>query len=525
MKTKTIKRVLLLSSLAAAVSACSTMTPPKKFDTSTPVVATPNLAIEKPFSVYDRETISNADAPSMAALRWQEFYADDKLKTLIGMALDHNKDLQKALLAIQNAKAQYQITDVGNLPRVGSSAGYTRQGDTENSTGRYNVNLGLSNYEIDFWGKVASQREQALHSFLATNAARDAAQISLISSVAQSYLNLSYALAQRHLASETLKTREQSLMITQKRFEAGIDSRSPSLQAEASLEAAKLALYQADTGILQARNALRYLVGTDIPASLMPEMAVNNITKHTLFSTGLPSELLYYRPDIVQAEHGLKAAGANINIARAAFFPSISLASSVGFSSSSLSNLIQSSAFGWSVGPSISLPIFDAGSRRANYEMAEIAQKSALVDYERAIQGAFKEVSDVLASRASIGNQLESQYKLQQNYQQTYNIAHARFRSGLDNYLGVLDAERSLFGIQQNILQAELAKMISQVQLYQALGGGASLSAEQIAALETQKKAMTTATIATPAQLANTSSDTPTVKEAATQIAQPAPKQ
>lgn len=494
-------RLLTLSTLTVAMAACSSI--PKKVDTTTPIVAKPNVVLDSSYPVYDTQTISVAEAPSVAALRWQEFYADAKLKELIELALANNKDLQKAALVVQNARAQYQITDITDKPKIGLAGGASRsagRGDA-NPANSFSVNLALSSYELDLWGKIDSQKEQALQSYLATNAAKDAVQISLISGVAQAYVNLSYALAQRQLALETLKTREHSLMITQRRFSAGIDSKSPSLQAESSLEAAKLAIYAADTQLLQARNAMQLLLGTSVPERLLPDMAVNNIATQTLFSAGLPSELLRYRPDILQAEHALKAAGANINVARAAYFPSISLASSVGFGSNSLSNLIGASGFGWSIGPSVSLPIFDAGARKANHEMAQIAEKSALVSYEKAIQSAFKEVADVLATRATLEHQLESQYKLQKNYQQTYNIAHARFRAGLDNYLTVLDAERSLFANQQSILQLELQKILSQVHLYHVLGGGATVGAELIADESTQAAASTPATLATTEQI------------------------
>lgn len=488
---KTTKTVCLFTPLILAllISACSTI--PKSAQVMT---AMPNFPVNKAYQVLDGDTFSGVESPSVASIRWQDFYADPKLKSLIKIGLNHNKDLQKAILAIQNSRAQYQITTTDDMPKLGISGGLTRMSsaDNRNANNGYNVGLAMTNYEIDLWGKVANAKDAALHGYLATNSAKDAVQISLISNIAQSYVNLSYSLAQRQLAVETLKTREHSFDITKKRFEAGIDSRSPSLQAEASLEAAKLAIYQADTGIMQARNALQLLLGASIPEELMPDMAVKNITTQSLFSAGLPSELLYYRPDIVQAEHALKAAGANINVARAAYFPSISLSGNLGFSSSSLSNLLKSGAFAWSFGPAISLPIFDSGVRRANYEMAEIAQKNALVTYEKAIQTAFKEVGDVLAARATLSRQLESQYKLQKNHQQIYQIAHARFRSGLDNYLSVLDAERSLFANQQNILSLELQKILSQIQLYQALGGGATLTTEKVASLQKQREAMRT---------------------------------
>lgn len=484
-KTNTI-RLLAFSSLALAVSACSTMSKSNQI-----MVAKPNVAMDTAYRVLDNDTVSSIETPSLAAMRWQDFYVDDKLKSLIEIGLNNNKDLQKAVLAIQNAQAQYQIKSADTMPRLGVSgrASLPNQVNRNPSAG-YSVGLAMASYELDLWGKIANAKEAALHQYLASNAAKDTVQISLIASIAQSYVNLSYALAQRQLAIETLKTREHSLGITKKRFEAGIDAILPSLQAEASLEATKLVIYQADTGILKARNALQVLLGMPIPNELMPDMAAHHITTQALFSTGLPSELLYYRPDIMQAEHTLKAAGANINVARAAYFPSISLSGNLGFSSSSLTNLLQSTAFGWSVGPAINLPIFDAGVRRSNHEMAQIAQKNALVSYEKAIQTAFKEVNDVLASRATLGQQLESQYKLQQNYQQSYQIAHARFRSGLDDYLNVLDAERSLFTNQQSILDLQLQKILSQIELYRALGGGATLTTEQIANINQQRQAM-----------------------------------
>lgn len=522
MKTKTTMHLFALSALVVSMVACSTIPPVA----NTTIMATPNLPMNESFRVMDAETISVPEMPSVASVRWQEFYTDPKLKALIELGLANNKDMQSALLAIQSAKAQYQIKDIANVPTIGSSASASRSGSGifDSSGARYQVGLAMSSYEFDFWGKIASQKEMALHDFLSTNSAKDTVQIALIAGIAKSYINLSYAMAQRQLALETLKTREYSLAITKERFKAGIDAKSPSLQADASLEGAKLAIYQADTEILKARNALQLLLGTPVPNGLLPDMAVNDIISTQVFSAGLPSELLYYRPDIVQAEHTLRKAGANINVARAAYFPSISLSGNLGFSSSSLTDLLKSSAFGWSVGPSVSLPIFDAGARRANHEVAQIAQKQALVAYEKSIQTAFKEVGDVLATRATLGHQLESQYRLQKNYQETYEIALARFRSGLDNYLSVLDAERSLFANQQSILGLELQKIISQIDLYQVLGGGATLDAEQITHATDQKQAMQTATIATPEQMLALADEVVEPKEAIV-IGQPKPNE
>ena len=467
-------RLIGLTVLAMSMAACNTI---PKADMR-PVLAEPNIPIEQTYGAFDKETVSSADQASIAGQRWQNFYSDERLKGLIALGLENNKDFESARLAIEKARAQYQITDLNDLPAINGNGGYTRQAQNrtdKNPNSSYNVNLGLANYELDFWGKIASLKDQALQNFLATTAAKDSTQISLISNIAQSYANLSYSLAQLKLAEATVESREKSLFIADKRFEAGIDPKLPSLQASASLENAKLAVLRAQSSILKSRNALQFLVGGPIPTNLIPTPAVSNITSQQIFSAGLPSELLRYRPDVLQAEYNLKAAGANIEVARASYFPSISLASSIGVSSGSLDDLFKSGAVGWSFGPSISVPIFDAGRLDANYDVAKIEREQTLAGYEKSIQTAFREVSDVLATRATLGEQLEAQYRLQDNFEQTFQIADARFKAGIANYLDVLDAQRSLFSTQQGILDLELQKIVSQVELYQVLGGGANL--------------------------------------------------
>ncbi|WP_133104400.1 efflux transporter outer membrane subunit [Psychrobacter sp. S4(2024)] len=464
-------RLLGLTALAFSMAACNTI---PKADTR-PILAVPNIPIEQTYGAFDKETVSSAEQASLASQRWQNFYSDERLKGLIALGLENNKDFESARLAIEKARAQYQITDINDLPRIDGNAGYSRARQRGQTGDNYNVNLGLTNYELDFWGKIASLKDQALQNFLSTTAAKDATQISLISNIAQSYANLSYSLAQLQLAEATVESREKSLFIASKRFEAGIDPKLPSLQSSASLENARLAVLRAQSSILKSRNALQFLVGGPIPTNLIPTPAVSNITSQQVFSAGLPSELLRYRPDVLQAEYNLKAAGANIEVARASYYPSISLASNVGLSSGSLNDLFKSGSVGWSFGPSVSVPIFDAGRLDANYDVAQIERKQTLAGYERSIQTAFREVSDVLATRATLGEQLEAQYRLQDNFEQTYQIADARFKAGISNYLDVLDAQRSLFSTQQGILDLELQKIISQVELYQVLGGGANL--------------------------------------------------
>ncbi|WP_298973679.1 efflux transporter outer membrane subunit [uncultured Psychrobacter sp.] len=468
-------RLLGLSFLALSMAACNTI---PKADTS-PVLAEPNLSIEQAYGAFGDETVSTSEQPSIAGQRWQDFYSDERLKGLIALGLSNNKDFESARLAIEKARAQYRITDINDLPTINGQAGYSRSGQSSElgrqTSDSYNVDLGLASYELDFWGRIASLKDQALQNFLSTTAAKDSIQISLISNIAQSYANLSYSLAQLKLAEATVESRERSLFIAQERFKAGIDPKLPSLQSAAALENARLAVLRAQSSILTSRNALQFLLGAPVPTELIPSPAVSNITSQQIFNAGLPSELLRYRPDVLQAEYDLKAAGANIAVARAAYFPTISLASSVGVRSDGLSDLFDSDAVSWSFGPNISVPIFDAGRLDANYEVAQIERKQTLASYERSIQTAFREVSDVLATRATLGEQLAAQYRLQDNFDQTYEIADARFKAGISNYLDVLDAQRSLFDTQQGILDLELQKIISQIELYQALGGGANL--------------------------------------------------
>jgi len=467
-------RLIGLTALAISMAACNTI---PKSDTN-PVLAQPNIPVNQAYNVSDEETASSADQASIASERWQNFYSDERLKALIALGLENNKDFENARLAIEKARAQYRITDINDLPTIDGSGSYSRsaQNSTDrNASSSYNVNLGLASYELDFWGKISSLKDQALQNFLATSAAKNATQISLISNIAQSYANLSYSLAQLELASKTYESRKESLYITTKRFEAGIDDKLASLQASASLEDANLAMLSAQSSVATARNALQYLVGRPVPNELIPTPSVTNITNQQIFNTGLPSELLRYRPDVLQAEYNLKAAGANIEVARASYFPSISLASSIGVSSGSLDDLFSTGSFGWSFGPNISVPIFDAGLLDANYDVAKIEREQTLASYEDSIQTAFREVSDVLATRATLGKQLEAQYRQQDNFEQTYQIANARFKAGISNYLDVLDAQRSLFSTQQGILNLELQKIISQIELYQALGGGANI--------------------------------------------------
>lgn len=469
MKTQFLTRFTALAVALAVVSGCQTIPKAK----TEPLVAQPNLPIDRPFDTLDNNTVSRENLASIANQRWQDFYTDPKLKQLIATGLENNKDIGAAVLAIQRARAQYQISDIANVPTIGATGSRNRSGDfSGNAVNGYKVGLASSAYELDFWGKVTSEREAALQSYLASGANKDTAQISLISAIAESYVAYSYNLAQLQLAEHTRDVRKEALRINKLRFQAGLDSELSFVQAQTALESANLAIANAKTSAQQNLNALRFLVGVPVSNNLLPKSSIDTITNTKIFSTGLPSDLLRYRPDIRAAEYQLKAAGANIDVARAAFYPTISLSGNIGASSTSLGNLFKTGAMAWGIGPSVSLPIFDAGARKANYEISEIAQQQALNNYEKSIQTAFKEVADVFATRMTLAEQQRAYASMLEASNKNYNIANARFKAGLDNYLGVLDAQKSQFESQQSLLNIRQKQLNSQIELYKALGGG-----------------------------------------------------
>ncbi|MFW2177216.1 MULTISPECIES: efflux transporter outer membrane subunit [unclassified Moraxella] len=476
-----------LSVLFLSLTACQTI--PKA--QTEPVVANPQIATEQPYQTYDSQTISNANQPSIAHQRWQDFYSDANLKQLIALGLENNKGIEAQILAIESAKAQYRIKDNANVPNLSAtgSAGYKGDFDGNNSD-NYSVGLGTS-YEFDFWGKVANQKQASLEQFFATAAAKDTAQITLISNIAQAYVNYGYINSQLALAEKTLKNRDQAYQINRKRFQAGLDSELTSAQSLASVESVKKNIAQLTTQRLQAQNAISALVG--LPAdnrvlALLPKQAVKQITQQKVFSTGLPSELLLYRPDLRKAEHELKAAGANVNIARASYFPNISLSANAGTGSLSLGDLFKSGSFSWGITPSINLPIFNP-SLTQQYNISEIAQRQALSQYEQNIQTAFTEVKDALATRATLNAQLNASVGATNANKKSYDISYARFRAGLDNYLGVLSAETGLYNSEQEILAIGKERLLSEITLYKVLGGGANVDVPLEAPIDTHKNA------------------------------------
>jgi multidrug efflux system outer membrane protein len=417
---------------------------------------------------------ASASGTSVAEQGYKDFFADPRLVQVIDMALANNRDLRTATLNIQRAQQTYQISENNQLPTIGASGSILRQ-DTLSSTKpitSYNVGLGVTAYELDFWGRVRSLKDNALDSYLATQSARDATQISLIGQVAQAWLSYSFANANLKLADQTLKAQLESYNLNKKRFDVGIDSEVPVRQAQISVETARNDVANYKTQVAQAQNLLNLLVGQAVPENLLSKQPVMQITQSSAIGAGLPSDLLTNRPDVRQAEYQLSAAGANIGAAKARLYPTISLTGTAGYASTDLSDLFKSGAFVWSLGPSLDIPIFDWGTRRANVKISEIDQKIALSTYEQSIQNAFREVNDALATRENIGDRLAAQRRLVEATNVTYKLSNARFRAGIDSYLTVLDAQRSAYSAEQSLLLLKQADLNNQVELYKTLGGG-----------------------------------------------------
>jgi multidrug efflux system outer membrane protein len=385
-----------------------------------------------------------------------------------------------AALNVEKVQAQYRIQRAQQYPNVTATASgdlYRTPKDLS-VTGRpytyeqYGVGLGAASWELDLFGRIRSLKKQALEQYLATEQARSASQISLVAAVASSYLTLAADRDNLQLAQATLNSQQASYQLILRRRDLGIGSDLDLRQAESQVESAQVDIIRYTGQVTLDENALNLLVGTPVSSTLLPsELGSDNALKD--ISAGLPSEVLLRRPDILMAEHQLKAAYANIGAARAAFFPQITLTGSGGLMSSRLSDLFEGSARTWAFAPQVGMPIFDAGTRKANLKIAHVDRDSAIAEYEKTIQTAFREVSDSLSQRTRLMEQQDAQQALVNTLDSTYRLSEARYKAGTDSYLSVLVAQRSLYGSQQALISLRVARLSNLVTLYKVLGGGA----------------------------------------------------
>lgn len=424
---------------------------------------------------------SPAEAANVAAAEqgWRQFFQDPALQQLIQTALVNNRDLRVAALNIDAFRAQYRVQRADLYPAVSADAAGSRQrvpADLSPSgkagiSSQYSATLGVSAYELDLFGRIRSLSEQALETYFSSEEARRTTQISLVANVANAYLTWRADQELYKLTQDTLGAFEESYKLTSRSAEVGVASALDLAQSRTSVEGARANLAQFQRQVAQDLNGLTLLLGTGMPADLPAAKPLSDDLLAEM-PVGLPSDLLLRRPDILEAEHQLKAANANIGAARAAFFPSISLTASAGTGSSDLSGLFKGGSGTWLFQPRINLPIFNAGSLRASLDYSKIQKDIGVANYEKSIQTAFQEVSDGLAARKTFDNQLQAQRDLVVANQDYYRLAERRYRIGIDSNLTFLDAQRQLFSSQQTLISNRLQQLTSEVNLYKALGGG-----------------------------------------------------
>ncbi|MFT0634824.1 efflux transporter outer membrane subunit [Pseudomonas sihuiensis] len=424
--------------------------------------------------------VADANGTRAQALDWQTFIVDADLRRAVDTALNNNRSLRQALLDIEAARAQYRIQRADRLPSINATASGNRQRlpADQSQTGRsevtsvYQVGLGLAEYEVDLFGRVRNLSESALETYLATEEATRATQISLIAEVIQAYLTRDGALRRKALVEQTLDSRLASLELVSRRREVGAATALDYQEAVGLAEQAKAERESTERQLRQADNALALLLGTPDAGRLLPSTPRDELMVLQDIAPGTSSELIERRPDILASEHRLKARNADIGAARAAFFPRITLTGSVGSSSTELSGLFEGGSRAWSFAPTLSLPIFAGGRNRANLDLAEVRQDAAVADYEGTIQTAFREVADALAATDTLRREETARRALAESSRAAEALAEARYRGGVDDHLRYLDAQRSSFNDQTTLIQISTDRQLALADLFRALGGG-----------------------------------------------------
>ena len=471
------QRLFLLVGIVLFLGGCSLA--PKYTQPKAPI------PVEWPQGAVYKTARAEPGAAAVPVLKWREFFTDQRLQKLIETALNNNRDLRLAALNVERARALYgvqraelfpSVSAIGSGTKRHSASDLTRPGEPR-TTKQYSVNLGIASWEIDFFGRIRSLKEQALQQYLATEEARRSAQISLVSEVARVYLALAADREDLKLARSTLHTQQGVYDLIRRQYEVGLANELDLHRAQTQVDAARGDVARFMQLVAQDQNALNLLAGSPVPEDLLPPDLTSVSTPKDI-SPGLSSEVLLRRPDIMAAEHQLKAAYAFIGAARAAFFPRISLTTSLGTASAELSGLFSSGNGTWSFAPQVVMPIFDARTWAA-YRVSKAQRKIALTQYERTIQTAFREVADTLAVQGTVHERLSAQQSLVNALAETYRLSVNRYTNGIDSYLGVLDAQRSLYAAQQGLIALHLAKMANQVSLYAVLGGGGDQPGKQ----------------------------------------------
>ncbi len=426
---------------------------------------------------------AGAQAPAPASIGWREFFLDERLRRVVELTLANNRDLRVAALNIERARAQYGIARAEAWPSVelGASAsrartsGTTGTGSPSRVSSQYSVDLGLVSYELDLFGRVRNLGDAALETYFSVDETRRSAQISLVAEVASAWLALEADTQRLKLAQDTLASQQKSFELIERSHALGAQSGLALAQAQTTVDSARLQAATYDSQVEQDRNALALLAGGPLPDELLPTPGAPlsaPVAQLLVPPAGLPSSVLLQRPDVLAAEHVLRASNADIGAARAAFYPRISLTGAAGTASGTLSGLFKSGSSTWSFVPSISLPIFDGGANRANLKVAEVQQQIQLASYEKTLQTAFREVADALAARRTLSERMAAQQSLVAASQRSFELSQALFKSGGGAYLDTLIAQRALYLVQQDLIDLQRVEQVNRLTLYKVLGGG-----------------------------------------------------
>jgi outer membrane protein, multidrug efflux system len=463
-------RFLLLGVIAIVLSGCTMI--PKYSRPAAPIPA------DWPSGPAYEDSLALPGAPTAAETHWWEFFTDQRLQRIIETALNNNLDLRTAALNVERARAVYGIRRVELLPTVSGTGSWYKARIPVDISGnealptleQYSVNLGITSWEIDFFGRIRSLKAKALEEYFASEEARRSVQILLVSEVAGAYLILASDRESLKLAQSTLETQEAAYNLIRRRHEVGLASELDLRQVQTRVDAARVDTARYTRLVAQGENALNLLVGSPVSSELLPD-DLSSVRPPQEIAPGLSSEVLLRRPDILQAENLLKAANANIGVARAAFFPTISLTAVFGTASGDLSRLFKPGQDAWTFTPQLVMPIFDARTWWA-LKATKVDGEIAVAQYQKSIQTAFREVADVLATKGTVDDQLEAQQSLVNASAETYRLSNARYLKGIDNFLVVLDSQRTFYEAQQGLITIHLARVANQVRLYAVLGGG-----------------------------------------------------
>jgi multidrug efflux system outer membrane protein len=455
---------------ALALAGCASLAPP------VPEPAPQVVPLEWPLPpLTPSRAVPSQDATAVATadVGWREFFAAPQLADVIALALANNRDLRIAALNIERARASYRIQRADQVPNVNFGGAATWTGDRNGKQiDGWTAAVDLANYEIDFFGRVRDLSRAALQQYLAEEETRRAAQLSLVAEVANAWTTLAADRELLALAELTLRNRTDALALTERRKELGAISGLELAQQRTTVETARTDVARYAGQVARDLNALRLLVGADVPPDLLPATFAAVEIGVAPPPAGLPSEVLLRRPDMLAAEHRLLAANANIGAARAAFFPSIKLTAGIGTASDALFGLLSGASPFWTFGPRITLPIFDGGRLQGNLDAARADQAIALASYERAIQAGFREVADGLALSGTLAAQREAQEALVAAAVNADELSEARYKAGRDSYLVQLDAQRTRYAAEQSLIQTRLAEQANRITLYKVLGGG-----------------------------------------------------